>query len=232
MVRIGGTFYPWCTSSALLGRKAISRREEQGSATNAGVGKRSRGPSSAVPGGRGATNNNNRAWVANLYLAAHEALWTADGSLRVSRTKITLPVVNPAGNEFREWIFRRTHCSGTKEDSGIPGGIRKCQSQEYFDQCHHQQSGLLRARIAYRLPWLERNAEAILSLRAYAHGPLSEQLFTNQDLVQSIVGMRYDITNYASFQGRVPQFQAIADGSSRERRVLSRRTSRFDEPEI
>jgi hypothetical protein len=31
--------------------------------------------------------------------------------------------------------------------------------------------------------------------------PLSEQVLTNQDLVQSILGVRYDITNYASFKG-------------------------------
>jgi hypothetical protein len=55
-------------------------------------------------------------------------------------------------------------------------------------------------QVGYRLPWLEKALKPYYRFE-HTHMPLSEQVLTNQDLVQSILGVRYDITNYASFKG-------------------------------
>ena len=51
----------------------------------------------------------------------------------------------------------------------------------------------------YRLPWFERTVKPYYRFE-YTHTPLSEPVFTNQDLVESIVGLRYDISGYAAFK--------------------------------
>jgi hypothetical protein len=43
----------------------------------------------------------------------------------------------------------------------------------------------------------------------HTHTPLSEQVFTNQDLVGSILGLRYDITNYAAFKAEYRNFKRL-----------------------
>jgi hypothetical protein len=54
-------------------------------------------------------------------------------------------------------------------------------------------------QLGYRLPWFERTVKPYYRFE-YTHTPLSEQVFTNQDLVGSIFGTRWDISNYAAFK--------------------------------
>ncbi len=160
MVRIGGTFIP-VHFVGLLAEGNIPSGGA-GLSYNVGVGN-GRGSIISRPGDAG-DNNNNRAWVANLY-SRPAKLYGLQMGVSVYRDKITLPVVSPAGNEFREWISA-AHIVWT---------------------------------MGYRLPWLEKTLKPYYRFE-HTHTPFSEQVFTNQDLVGSIVGLRYDITNYASFK--------------------------------
>src|SRR5213080_1092814 len=93
--------------------------------------------------------------------------------------------------------FRRAYCLD-QGDSGIPGGIRQCQSQEYLTNATTNNQAYY-VQVGYRLPWLEKTLKPYYRFE-HTHTPLSEQVFTNQDLVGSILGLRYDITNYAAFK--------------------------------
>jgi len=54
-------------------------------------------------------------------------------------------------------------------------------------------------QVGYRLPWFDKTLKPYYRYE-YTHTPLSEQVFTNQDLQGSTIGMRYDISNYAAFK--------------------------------
>jgi hypothetical protein len=54
-------------------------------------------------------------------------------------------------------------------------------------------------QLGYRLPWFERTVKPYYRFE-YTHMPLSEQVFTYQPQVESIFGLRYDISNFAAFK--------------------------------
>jgi hypothetical protein len=62
--------------------------------------------------------------------------------------------------------------------------------------------------VGYRLPWLEKSLKPYYRFE-HTHTPLSEQVLANLDLVQSIVGMRYDISNYAAFKSEYRNFKRL-----------------------
>ena len=200
MIKFGGTFIP----VHFLGVLAEGNIPSGGAGLsyNAGVGN-GRGFPISRPGDAG-DNNNNRAWVANLY-SRPAKLYGLQMGVSVYRDKITLPV-NPAGNEFREWISA-AHIVWTKETPEFLAEFANVNHKNILtnaitnNQAYYVQMG-------YRLPWFEKTLKPYYRFE-HTHTPLSEQLFTNQDLVQSIVGMRYDITNYASFKGEYRNFKRL-----------------------
>src|SRR5438309_9861010 len=109
MVRIGGTFIPVHFVGVLAEGNIPSGGA--GLSYSAGVGN-GRGSIISRPGDAG-DNNNNRAWVANLY-SRPVRLYGLQVGVSVYRDKITLPMVSPTGNEFREWISA-PHILCTKE---------------------------------------------------------------------------------------------------------------------
>ena len=162
---------------------------------SAGVGN-GRGSIISRPGDGGDINNN-RAWVANLY-SRPVKLYGLQLGVSLYRDKITLAGAPPFGSDFREWISA-AHVVWTKE---TPEFLAE------FANVHHRNtlSGFITnsqafyTQIGYRLPWLERSLKPYYRFE-HTHMPLSEQVFsTNQDLVGSIFGLRYDITNYAAFK--------------------------------
>jgi hypothetical protein len=60
-------------------------------------------------------------------------------------------------------------------------------------------SDAMYAQFGYRLPWFERTLKPYYRFE-YTHMPLSEQVFTYQPQVESIVGLRYDISSFAAFK--------------------------------
>ncbi|HEY6268008.1 MAG TPA: porin [Candidatus Acidoferrum sp.] len=202
MIRIGGTFIPVHFVGLLVEGNIPSGGA--GLSYSAGLGN-GRGSIISRPGDAG-DNNNNRAWVANLY-SRPVKLYGLQMGVSLYKDKITLPGTPPAGNDFSEWISD-AHIAWTKE---TPEFLAE------FANVHHRNiltnfvtnSQAFYAQIAYRLPWLERSLKPYYRFE-HTHMPLSEQVFsTNQDLVGSILGMRYDITNYAAFKGEYRYFKRL-----------------------
>jgi len=192
MVRIGGSFIP-VHFVGLLAEGNIPSGGA-GLSYNVGVGN-GRGSIISRPGDAG-DNNNNRAWVANLY-SRPTKLYGLQMGVSVYRDKITLPVVSPAGNEFREWISA-AHIVWTKENPEFLAEFANVNHKNILTNAVTNNQAYY-VQVGYRLPWLEKTLKPYYRFE-HTHTPFSEQVFTNQDLVGSIVGLRYDITNYASFK--------------------------------
>jgi hypothetical protein len=201
MVKFGGTFIP----VHFLGFLAEGNIPSGGAGLsyNVGVGN-GRGSPISRPGDAG-DNNNNRAWVANLY-SRPARLYGLQMGVSVYRDKITLPGTPPNGNNFREWISA-AHIVWTKETPEFLAEFANVNHRNILTN-FVTNSQAFYAQVGYRLPWLERTLKPYYRFE-HTHVPLSEQVFTNQDLVQSIVGMRYDITNYAAFKGEYRYFKRL-----------------------
>src|SRR6266403_3854559 len=187
MVRFGGTFIPVHFVGFLAEGNIPSGGA--GLSYNVGVGN-GRGNVIFRTGDAG-DNNNNRAWVANIYSRPRRFYGLQMGA-SVYRDKINL-----MGRDFREWIADG-YLVWTKETPEFLA--------EFVNVNHHQvltdistNSQAFYVQVGYRLPWFERTLKPYYRYE-YTHTPLSEQVFTNQDLLGSTIGMRYDISNYAAFK--------------------------------
>src|SRR5437899_2571302 len=224
MVKVGGTFIPVHFVGFLAEGNVPSGGA--GLSYSVGVGN-GRGSIISRPGDAG-DNNNNRAWVANIF-ARPAKLYGLQLGASVYRDKITCqnnPIV-PAvpgcrltnGNDYREWITA-AHVVWTK---GAPEFLA-----EFANVNHHQvltnlvsNSQGLYVQLGYRLPWSEKTLKPYYRFE-YLHTPQSEAVFPNLDLVESIAGLRYDISSYAAFKGeyrhasrdvlKTPTFNGIVNG--------------------
>jgi len=193
MIRIGGSIIPVHFVGFLAEGNIPSGGA--GLSYSAGVGN-GRGSTISRPGDAG-DNNNNRAWVANLY-SRPVKLYGLQMGVSLYRDKITLANTLPTGNNFREWITA-AHVVWTKETPEFLAEFANVNHRNILTN-FVTNSQAFYAQIGYRLPWLERSFKPYYRFE-HTHTSLSEQVFTNQDLVGSIVGLRYDITNYAAFKG-------------------------------
>ena len=193
MVKIGGTFIPVHFVGFLAEGNIPSGGA--GLSYSAGVGN-GRGSTISRPGDAG-DNNNNRAWVANLY-SRPVKLYGLQMGVSVYRDKITLANTLPNGNNFREWISA-AHLVWSKESPEFLAEFANVNHRNILTN-FVTNSQAFYAQVGYRLPWLERTLKPYYRFE-HTHTSLSEQVFTNQDLVGSIIGLRYDITNYAAFKG-------------------------------
>lgn len=157
-----------------------------------GVGN-GRGDVITRPGDAG-DNNNNRAWVANLY-SRPARLYGLQVGVSVYRDKINSPSLPPLG--FREWISA-AHIVWTKEKPEFLAEFANVNHRNILTNAVTNNQAYY-VQVGYRLPWFERTLKPYYRFE-HTHTPLSEQVFTNQDLVESTVGLRYDITNYAAFK--------------------------------
>ncbi len=187
MVRIGGTFIPVHFVGFLVEGNIPSGGA--GLSYNFGVGN-GRGTTISRPGDAG-DDNDNRAWVANIY-SRPKRLYGLQLGASAYRDKITT-----AGGDFREWITA-AHVVWTRETPEFLAEFANVNHRAVLtglttnSQAFYVQAG-------YRLPWFERTVKPYYRFE-YTHTPLSEPVFTNQDLVESIVGLRYDISGYAAFK--------------------------------
>lgn len=187
LVMVGGTFTPLHFVGALAEGRIPSGG--LGLGYNVGIGN-GRGSNIARPGDAGDINNN-RAWVAKLFARPGKSYGLELGA-SIYRDKITLPT-----SDFREWIST-AYLVWTK---GAPEFLAE------FDNVNHRSiatnavanSDAMYAQFAYRLPWFERTLKPYYRFE-YTHMPLSEQVFTYQPQVESLVGLRYDISSFAAFK--------------------------------
>ncbi len=188
MVRVGGTFIPVHFVGFLAEGNIPSGGA--GLSYSLGVGN-GRGTIISRPGDAG-DNNNNRAWVANLY-ARPVKLYGLQLGISVYRDKITLA----KGPDFREWISA-AHIVWTKESPEFLAEFANVNHRNILTN-FVTNSQAFYVQIGYRLPWFEKTVKPYYRFE-HTHIPLGEQVFTNQDLVGSILGLRYDISNYAAFK--------------------------------
>jgi hypothetical protein len=200
-VRFGGTFIP----VHFLGLLAEGNIPSGGAGLSYdfGVGN-GRDSTISRPGDAGDINNN-RAWVANLY-SRPARLYGLQMGVSVYRDKITLLTPTPAGNEFREWISA-AHIVWTKESPEFLAEFANVNHKSILTNAITNNQAYY-VQIGYRLPWFEKTLKPYYRFE-HTHTPLSEHVFANLDLVQSIVGVRYDITNYAAFKGEYRNFKRL-----------------------
>ncbi|HKV61740.1 MAG TPA: porin [Candidatus Acidoferrum sp.] len=187
-VKVGGTFTPLHFVGVLAEGNIPSGG--LGLGYNVGIGN-GRGDIISRPGDAGDTNNN-RAWVAKLFARPAKAYGLELGG-SFYRDKITLP----SGLNYSEWIGTG-YLVWTK-------GAREFLAE--FDNVNHRNivtnavsnSDASYVQFGYRLPWFERTLKPYYRFE-YTHMPLSEQVFTYQPQVESIFGLRYDISNFAAFK--------------------------------
>src|SRR2546423_1018800 len=187
MVRFGGTFVPIHFVGFLAEGNIPSGGA--GLSYSFGVGN-GRGTIISRPGDAG-DDNNNRAWVANVF-ARPRSLYGLQVGASVYRDKIT----TAAGN-FREWITS-AHVVWTRETPEFLAEFANVNHRAVLTDLTSNSQAFY-AQMGYRLPWFERSVKPYYRFE-YTHMPLSERVFANQDLVESIVGLRYDISSYAAFK--------------------------------
>jgi Phosphate-selective porin O and P len=188
MVRVGGQITPLHLVGFLA--EGTIPSGWAGLGYNVGVGN-GRGEIITRPGDAGDINNN-RAWVVKIY-SRPPRLYGLELGASVYRDKITLS----AGQNYREWITD-AYLVWTKGSPEFLGEYEHVNHQNILTG-QSANTDAFYTQFAYRLPWFERTLKPYYRLE-YAHMPLSEQVFTHQDQVESIVGLRYDISNYAAFK--------------------------------
>ena len=188
IVRIGGTFIPVHFVGFLAEGNIPSGGA--GLSYSFGVGN-GRGTIISRPGDAG-DNNDNRAWVANIY-SRPQRFYGLELGASAYRDKITLP----DGRNFRE-LITSAHVVWTKENPEFLAEFANVSHRGVFTDITTNSQGFY-VQFAYRLPWFERTLKPYYRYE-YIHTPLSEQVFTNQDLTGSILGTRWDISSYAAFK--------------------------------
>ncbi|HXJ03993.1 MAG TPA: porin [Candidatus Acidoferrum sp.] len=188
IVRVGGTFIPLHFVGFLVEGNIPSGGAGLGYSVGVGNG---RGDTISRPGDAG-DNNNNRAWVANVY-SRPVKLYGLQFGASVYRDKITLA----NGTNFREWISS-AHVAWTRGAPEFLAEFANVNHHQLFTNVSTNNPGFY-VQAAYRLPWLEKSLKPYYRFE-YLHTPQNETVFTNLDLVESIFGLRYDISSYAAFK--------------------------------
>jgi hypothetical protein len=202
VVRVGGTYTPLHFVGFMAEGNIPSG--SLGLHYEVGLGN-GRGEVISRPGDAGDVNNN-RSWVANVY-AKPAKLGGLQLGASVYQDKISFPNPNlPTSiQNFGEWITS-AYAVWTK---GAPEFLSEYDHVHHRDMITNQvaNSDAYYVQFAYRLPWLERSLKPYYRFE-YAHMPLSEQVFVHQDQVQSIIGLRYDISNFAAFKAEYRHTQS------------------------
>jgi hypothetical protein len=188
IVKVGGTFTPIHFVGFLVEGNIPSGGAGLGYSVGVGNG---RGDTISRPGDAG-DNNNNRAWVANVF-ARPVKLYGLQFGASVYRDKITLA----DGRNFREWISS-AHLIWTRGDPEFLAEFANVNHRQLFTNVSTNNPGFY-VQMGYRLPWFEKTLKPYYRFE-YLHTPQNEAVFTNLDLVESIFGLRYDISSYAAFK--------------------------------
>lgn len=224
IVKVGGTFIPIHFVGFLAEGNIPSGGAGLAYSFGAGNG---RGEVISRPGDAGDINNN-RAWVANIF-ARPVKLYGLQFGASVYRDKITcqnnplVPVVPGCrltnGKDYREWITS-AHVVWTKGAPEFLAEFANVNHRQVLTNLTSNSQGFY-AQLGYRLPWFEQTLKPYYRFE-YIHTPRSEAVFSNLDLVESIVGLRYDISSYAAFKSeyrranrnelQTPTFNGIVNG--------------------
>ncbi|HET9743232.1 MAG TPA: hypothetical protein VFQ00_10820 [Terriglobales bacterium] len=164
---------------------------------NLGIGN-GRSTNIARPGDPGDVNNN-RAWLANVFLRPPALKHFQIGG-SVYNDEITMPTVDvgPQGQNFREWISS-AHLVWTGETPEFYAEFANVHHRSIFTgQTFDSQGGYV--QFAYRLPFNQRKWKPYYRYD-YLQVPFDEPTlldFTN--VRKSTLGVRYDISDFAAFK--------------------------------
>ncbi len=137
--------------------------------------------------------NNNRAWLINLF-AKPDRLFGLQVGGSLYRDKITLA----QGREFREWITAG-HLVWQREDPEVIAEIANVNHRE-VGHSRSFDSQAFYIQMAYRVPWFERLWKPYYRFE-YIHIPRGDVVFQDvPGLTGSVVGLRYDITDFAALK--------------------------------
>jgi len=210
MVKVGGEFTPIHFVGFLAEGNIPSGGA--GLAYSLGVGN-GRGDIITRPGDAG-DNNNNRAWVANIF-SRPARLYGLQFGASVYRDKISMG----GGNDFREWIAS-AHVAWTRGDPELLAEFENVNHKSILTNTVSN-SNAFYVQVGYRLPGLEKTLKPYYRFE-YIHTPKSEVVFGDLGLVESIVGLRYDISSYAAFKAEyrhanrqvlsTPTFNGVVNG--------------------
>jgi hypothetical protein len=201
MIKFGGAFTP----------VHIAGLQAEGSIPSGGLGLRY---SLALGNGRNATFskagdsgdvNNNRAWLAQLSAQPSRLYGLELGGSYYHDELTPKPGVN-----FREWIAGG-YVSWTKGRPELLAEYENVHHTSLETSLTFNTTGYY-AQVAYRLPWQENKWKPYYRFE-YIHRPNQEPVWditgtsSVEDLVGSLVGVRWDITNFACFKGEYRKFR-------------------------
>ncbi len=198
MVRVGGPFIPVHFVGFLAEGNIPSGGAGLGYSAGVGNG---RGTSISRAGDAG-DNNNNRAWVVNLF-ARPVKLYGLQLGASLYRDKITLT----NGRNFREWISS-AHLVWAKENPELLAEFANVHHREVLSSLVSNSQAFY-VQLGYRLPWLEKTLKPYYRFE-YIHSPSSEAVLNLQDMVGSTLGLRYDISSYAAFKSEYRNTRRVA----------------------
>src|SRR5712691_8502990 len=201
MVRFGGTFIP----IHFVGLQAEGNIPSGGLGLGYNLGLGNGRSSNFSKAGDSGDSNNNRAWVANLFARPARFYGLQFGG-SYYRDQLT----PQSGVNFDEWIAS-AHLVWTKQHPELLAEYanvhhRDLQTSQTFNTTAYY------VQLAYRLPWQEDKWKPYYRFE-YIDRPNVEPVWdftgtaTVSDLVGSLVGVRYDITNYAAFKGEYRNFR-------------------------
>lgn len=196
MTQFGGRFIPVHFVGALVEGSIPSGR--LGLNYNVGLGN-GRG-SILSRGGDAGDINNHRAWLINLF-ARPARFYGLQVGASVYGDRITLP----ANREFREWVTS-FHAVWTKETPEVVAEFANVHHNE-IGRDHPFNSQAFYVQVGYRLPWFEKLWKPYYRFE-YIHIPRSDAVFAGvPNLAGSVLGIRYDITDYAAFKAEYRNFR-------------------------
>jgi hypothetical protein len=195
MVKFGGSLIP----VHFVGAQAEGNIPSGGLGLgyNVGVGN-GRGSPFSKAGDSGDVNSN-RAWVANVYARPSRLYGLQVGGSFYGDELSTRP-----GTNFNEWIaaadviWTKEHPEVLAEYANVHH--RDLATSQTFNTTSYY------VQVAYRLPWEASKWKPYYRFE-YIHRPVVEPVWDFSttpsviDLVGSLVGLRYDITNFAAFKG-------------------------------
>jgi hypothetical protein len=201
MIKFGGTFTP----VHIVGAQA------EGSIPSGGLGLRY---SLALGNGRGMTFskagdsgdvNNNRAWLAKLFAQPARL-----SGLELGGSYYHDELTPQHGVNFREWIAG----AYLAWEKGRPELLAEYENVHHTSVATSQTFNTTGyyAQVGYQLPWQENKWKPYYRFE-YIHRPAVEPVwdFTGtplvEDLIGSLVGVRWDITNFACFKGEYRKFR-------------------------
>jgi hypothetical protein len=189
MIQFGGSFLP----VHFIGALAEGALPAGGLNLNynAGVGN---GRGAVISrGGDFGDINNNRAWLATLFIKP-DKLYGLQAGGSAYRDEITL-----GATSYREWITSG-HLVWARENPEVIAEVANVRHEGIGPIGGLSNSIAYYVQAAYRLPWWERLWKPYYRFE-YIHIPKSDTVFRLvPSLDESIVGMRYDISSFAAIK--------------------------------